>query len=297
MIFPTDAIARAAAEGRKTQTRRLVRAPERKTGRTRNGSTYVYTSKPWRPQDGHHETVQAKGGQPLGHLLITEFRQEPLGTILEPTTQALKDVRAEGHRTRAEFCDAWMRQHDLDWPPLEEELCPTCQGHTRVTANNQPATDGHGFHCTDCNEVGVIYVPAPDPDPDQTLERFRTRHANTPVWVISFKPHHDIPRILSPAGRPRGDDLGYTTHRGTEDEMADDLEGVDQVTTARFARQARERHQETTQERTRREKTELDTAVDEFCKQRGISPTDRRTRARIRDGIQAGLRKNNGRAA
>lgn len=292
MIFPADQASKVAA-GRKTMTRRLVRFQERKQGKTKNGSRYEYTTKPWRPRIGQREAVQpGPGRDAIGYVVVTGYRQEPLGEILTDIPAALLDVRQEGFKTRAEFADHWMRQHDPDWPPLEEELCPACEGHAAVDQSGRPDPEG-GFPCLEC-ELGVIFVPS-TPDPDDTLERFRQRHADTLVWVIEFKPERDTPRLLSPADRPRGDDIGYTT--SVAGAMPDEPEAVDEVTQARLTRQVREREIETAQQRRRREQDELEARVAEFCAEMGIPETDAQSRARVRAGIEAGIRRRNRSAA
>lgn len=293
MIFPSDQ-ARKAVAGRKTMTRRVVRAPKPVVGRTKNGSRYEYTSKPWRPRIGQREAVQpGTGRDAIGYVVITGFRQERLGEILADVPAALLDVRAEGYATRAQFAHQWMVQHDPDWPPLEEELCPACEGHAAVDAAGRPDPDG-GFPCLEC-ELGVIFVPTAPDDPEVILDRFRERHADTLVWVIEFKPERDTPRLLSPADRPRGDDIGYTTT--VAGAMPDEPEAVDEVTQARITRQAHERAIETAQQRRRREQAELDARVSEFCAEMGIPDSDHQARARIRDGIEAGIRRRNRDAA
>jgi hypothetical protein len=87
------ALARKALTGAKTQTRRPVR--DGKLCRYRVHHTYA---------------VQPGRGKPeAGRILVTAVRQQRLGDI------TLREARAEGFRTTADFKSAWVEIHDARW--------------------------------------------------------------------------------------------------------------------------------------------------------------------------------------
>lgn len=99
MIF-SPAHARLVLEGRKSQTRRRIKAGE--------------TVCRWVP--GRSYSVQHARGRPAaGRLVVVSAAQQPLGDL------TLRDARAEGFRTRREFLDHWhrlfpdMTRADLVW--------------------------------------------------------------------------------------------------------------------------------------------------------------------------------------
>lgn len=92
--------------GRKTQTRRPVRAPQ--VRQRANGTTY--TTRPFQPTVGRTVAVQAGRGKPeLFRVHVTGVRSEPVGQI------SFADARAEGFRTSDEFREHWVRLHDRQW--------------------------------------------------------------------------------------------------------------------------------------------------------------------------------------
>ena len=98
MIF-TPQLARAVADGRKTQTRRTVKA-----------------DKPCRYKEGHDYAVQPGRGKPaICRLNVLEVREEPLGDITH------RDAKAEGFRNTAAFKAYWVRLHDREWAEEHEE--------------------------------------------------------------------------------------------------------------------------------------------------------------------------------
>lgn len=98
MIFqPT--LARAVADGRKTQTRRPVR-----------------NDKPCRYKVGHDYAVQpGRGKEQIARLKVLEVREEPVGAITHP------DAKAEGFRNVAAFKAYWVRIHDAKWLSAAED--------------------------------------------------------------------------------------------------------------------------------------------------------------------------------
>lgn len=92
MIFQAS-LARAVADGRKTQTRRPVRS-----------------DKPCRYKVGHDYAVQpGRGKEQITRLKVLEVREEPVGAITHP------DAKAEGFRNVAAFKVAWVQIHDKVW--------------------------------------------------------------------------------------------------------------------------------------------------------------------------------------
>lgn len=227
MIFakPFD---RLVLEARKTQTRRPVK-------RTPDGTTL-----PCRWKVGHDYAIERPTGVPTdARIQITAVRDELLGNI------DYAGIRAEGHKTRAAFADAWMVQHDRDWPPIEP--CHRCDGAGDQDCDHcyerDPATgEIVGDHppgctaCPACRGTGEQLVDVGDAD---VLDRFDHTHACTLVWVVTFE-LADVGRYLTPAARPAGSVLGYTTN--LRNAMPDEPEVIDGFTLRRFADDAHERH-------------------------------------------------------
>jgi uncharacterized protein YhfF len=96
MIFQPELV-RLIRQGRKTQTRRLVK-----------------TSQSCRYKPGKNYAVQPGRGEPaIARIQITAVRQERLGDI------AYTDARAEGFATTDDFKTYWISVHDKAW--LEHE--------------------------------------------------------------------------------------------------------------------------------------------------------------------------------
>lgn len=245
MILPSEQ-AHAAVQGRITLAFIPTRKPRLITARTKNKNTYQRIAQPWTPRTEHREPIQVNLGhkrETFGHVLITSHEQTTLTWVLQQTPEALKTARAAGYRTRALFANDWMTRHDPDWPPLVEELCPACDGFGEV--------DGEPCDNTEC-DLGVVMVPAMVED-DMVLERFKT-FATTTVHAVHFQPDTtEHPRLLSPTGRPRGDELGYT-------EVTDTLEAgeaVDEKTQRGFVLDAHENRRRAAHIATGHERAEL----------------------------------------
>ena len=98
MIF-TPTLARAVADGRKTQTRRIVKG-----------------DKPCRYKEGHDYAVQpGRGKQAITRLKVLEVREEPVGQVSH------HDAKAEGFRNTAAFKAYWVRLYDREWAEEHEE--------------------------------------------------------------------------------------------------------------------------------------------------------------------------------
>lgn len=244
MILPV-ALARAASQGRITIAFIPVGKSRSVKATTRNKNVYRYESQPWAPQTSRPEPLQARVGTKMptiGHIQITTHTQGTLTWLLEPTEEALRLARAAGFKTRASMADHWMCQHDRDWPPTIEELCPRCEGEAVLP---------DGEDCPNC-ELGVIDIPA-DVDDKDVLARFEA-FADTSVYIVRFQPINDErPRFLSRAARPRGDDQGYTIG-------SDPLDAGDTVPTEiqqGFVLDARENRRKAAHIATERERDEL----------------------------------------
>lgn len=199
MIFQ-PALVRKILAGRKTMTRRPV-GPE--------------TSCSYKP--GHTYALQpGRGRSRVGQLLIKDVRAERLEEI------TFTDAQAEGFRTRVDFLDYWRalylseverrridilgRLVGLPRPVPAAALHPGITPRQSTAALNalarrgQATRDSGRWSATDSGH-SALAGPMLGLDPDQ------------PVWVIAFEVERDTPRLLSPAGRPRGDDLGHTDRR------------------------------------------------------------------------------------
>jgi hypothetical protein len=97
MIFSPE-LAKLILQGRKTMTRRPVKAGEKAC---RYRENRAYSIQPGRGKRG------------IGKLTVVSVRPEKLGDIL------IKDVRAEGFSTRQELVDYWTRLHGHFDPDVE----------------------------------------------------------------------------------------------------------------------------------------------------------------------------------
>ena len=206
MIFhkPLD---RLVIEGRKTSTRRPIK-------RAADG-----TLMPCRWKVGHDYAVERPTGVPTdARIQITAVRDELLGDI------DYAGLRAEGHKTRDEFADAWLCQHDRAWPPVEN--CHACDGDG--TTDCDQCWDGqvrvHPLDAHPCHACGGTGEQFADISYDDIIARFDDRHAQTRVWVITFT-LADVGRYLTPAARPAGSVLGYTSN--LRNAMPDEPEVID----------------------------------------------------------------------
>lgn len=135
LIFAKDE-ATKIADGKKTQMRRLARREKLTNGFKPSGL---------RVGSSHDVQRSMKDEKPLARITVTSVQ---LQRVTEITFQ---DARAEGYRTRADFAAAWMLKHDPEWPLLEEDVCPACDGWAEI--------DGERCH-NGCDEVGMVMVEA-----------------------------------------------------------------------------------------------------------------------------------------
>lgn len=193
-----------------------------------------------------------------------------------------KEARAMGYRTTAAMAADWMLRYDPQWPPLEEALCDVCDGDAQLE-------DGSPCPNRDC-DYGAELVLATWPDSEITAA-FYTRHGQREVWAVRFEIPAELPRLLA---LPRAD-RAYTTKPG--EAIVGEPEAVDEVWQARITRDAREHHQDRAAADRAREEREIDRRVTALLLEFGIPASDTRTRARARDAVVAGLRRQARRAA
>lgn len=107
-----------------------------------------------------------------------------------------------------------MLQHNPHWPPTQD--CDRCDGEGTTDCDQCWEDREHGpfrVHELDahpCPHCDHGRVPA-DLDDQHTLHVFDQEHAHTQVWVIEFK-LAAVVRLLTPAARPAGSELGYTSN-------------------------------------------------------------------------------------
>lgn len=186
MIF-TKHDTRLILDGRKTTTRRPV-----KPGK----------SCPWKP--GHDYAIQRGNLTADERIEITHVHVESLARI------DFAAVRAEGYKTTASFADAWMGQHDTYWPPTEP--CFTCDGDG--TTDCDTCWDGpvrvhdlRAHPCKTCSGTGEQFADLTDQD---ILDHFHAQHANTTVWVLTFRLADVSSYLAHPIPGRQGD---YTRNR------------------------------------------------------------------------------------
>jgi hypothetical protein len=107
----------------------------------------------------------------------------------------LREAHAEGFRTTDEFRQAWVHIHDARW-----------------------------VDTVDASYERLYY--------SAILERFESRHADTPVWVIEFCLPVDPVRLLA----DRNARADYVDHHARA--MADEPEAIDEDTQRRITRDA-----------------------------------------------------------
>lgn len=219
MILPAY-FADLAAKGKATvglvpiaESRKVIRGGKVGWKVPRPGKGTDYDTVPWTPREGSHETLRT-GRRAIADIVIGPSRKIHLADLLEDDTDTLALVRATGCKTRTELAREWMRHTDKNWPPTVEDLCTRCAGHNTMTVEwTNPITNVTyvtTMDCPHCDEVGTVRVPS-FPTGHEILKRFRRKYGHRQVYLVHFAldgvEHH---RLLSPAGRPRGDDLGYT---------------------------------------------------------------------------------------
>ena len=175
------------------------------TGRKTQTRRPVKAGKPCRYKVGHDYAVQpGYGREGIARLKVLSVREEICGDI------SYTDARAEGFKTTAEFKRYFVRLHDKAW--IKRELIDLVSVY-------------------DDKQSIVDWI---------LLERFERRHAFKPVHVITFELLRDEPRYLATQRdilSGRADDGEYTLQRHR---AIDELEVVDEITPARFAKKAEE---------------------------------------------------------
>lgn len=160
--------------------------------------------------------------EPLCRIVITGHALTTLGAL------DFHAARALGHRTQAEMAADWMLIYDPQWPPLEEAICETCDGHAEL--------DGGPCPDREC-EYGVVMAP-PLLEDEDVLATFRSRHGHRQVWAVTFELATDLPRLLV-AQVSDSSPGSYTSKGGSA--LAGEPEAVDEVTQSRLTKEARSR--------------------------------------------------------
>lgn len=150
-------------------------------------------------QLGQSYAVQpGRGRAARGRVLVTDVRAELAGDV------TFDAARAEGFRTRDEWRCAWVRRHDARW-------------------------------CAQLSAYSAEGDLVAEPGDEVLLERFAERHADRPVWAITFRVDTShVPRLPH-----RQSERGYTSN--PRDAMVDEPEAVDAATQARISDEARGR--------------------------------------------------------
>jgi hypothetical protein len=113
----------------------------------------------------------------IGRVRVLAVREELCGAV------TLRDARAEGHRTTADFKVAWVLHHDCEW-------AEKAQGS--------------------------------EPEEAQLLTRFEARHADRLVHVVTFTAAPDQPLLLASqmdilAGRCESGEYTHSRARAVDD--------------------------------------------------------------------------------
>lgn len=111
---------------------------------------------------GRDYAVQAGAGRPVAcYITVRSVERQRLDDI------GYRDARAEGHRTTDEFRLQWVRTYDARW--IKRELIDLVAAYDDT-----------------CSIVDWIL-----------LRRYEQRHADTPVFVITFDVQHDASRFMA----------------------------------------------------------------------------------------------------
>jgi hypothetical protein len=200
-----------------------------------------------RPKTGSREPIQVRrddGRETHCHILIGMWQVTTLRPLLKP--EALNDRKQAGWRLGdgiVQMCDEWMRRYDKGWPPVLAEPCTDCDqtGEVDVESGGWPGPSPDDLVCAGCGGAGWLYIEDDITD-RQIIDRFEKRHADRSVYAIIVTVDHvEQPRNLTPASRPRGDDLGYTTAAWDELDAGAAIPVADQN---RYSKQASARDDE-----------------------------------------------------
>lgn len=169
----------------------------------------VKRDQPCRYKPGKTYAVQPGGQAATFRIQITSVHHALAGDI------TLKDAIAEGFKTTDEFKAYWVDRHDKAWLAKE-----------RTTTELLAEMDDPDDAVIDVD----TFLNA------RTLDRFDTRHATKPVWVITFRlDETPKPRFLA----ARSDEL-YVTN------AAQALQGEPEAVTAEEQKRITERANQTT---------------------------------------------------
>lgn len=221
MIFGRD-LARKVLSGSKTQTRRPADASP---CCYRVGHTYALQRHKTRAEMTQQELRRVDEGRAraparttIGRILVTDIRLEQAGAI------TLRDVIAEGFRATDEFKVAWVGVHDRRWQSLTDGLLGDLDLPEPDLFSDE-ILDRHGLteralrsrmrwlaRAGAVELVDGVWTRREYAEWTASLKRFDKRHADKPVWVITFRLDlQEQPRLLAPAARPLGSELGYVT--------------------------------------------------------------------------------------
>lgn len=175
MIFKPE-LAKLILQGKKTQTRRVVKYTERgKTIECRYRAGCVYAVQPGR------------GSASLGRLTVTEVREECLGDL------SLPDARREGFRTRTEFVDYWTVLHGTYDPSLKVWVISFVKGD---------ATDTPRLLRGGAPQAPICHAPVKLPD------------GRTVTCKRAFQDNQTVCKCGAKRPPETEQDHGYTTRRG-----------------------------------------------------------------------------------
>jgi uncharacterized protein YhfF len=122
----------------------------------------VKPGEPCRYREGKSYAVQPGRGQTATcRIHITSVRLETAGEI------AFTDARAEGFTTTDDFKTYWVAIHDKAWLDHETRMLEDAENDDGVILDRE------------------LWLTR------RSLDMFDQRHADKPVWVITFHLHHD----------------------------------------------------------------------------------------------------------